>query len=340
MLTFLQRDYFPTNIMNDRRVQKGNTYAAMVIPAGSYPEQLGEAPKPQARAKLEVKTRQKYPNTDIPSPEPVFGRTHCWIQTDEFRQLLSDYPDASEVGVATDFFLDRPPVPLFVPQMPLKANCKSTQIFDGDCELFDFDGEVAPMLNVLIEKTLDQARMEVLEERELAIIKQQADEFQATRNLELIEAQRYEAAESRVLQEISRRQVQQRARKSEKVAAHKKHVCRVAAKTFLNQLREGVLSSDVKNLLVNKTENELHSKVLPWLMQKVEMFMAHDENIDANTVNMVEKGIQSQKENLGHKLVRHSKELKAAAQAIEDEKLRTQKRKEDRRVQRMIRVKE
>jgi hypothetical protein len=38
--------------------------------------------------------------------------------------------------------------------MPAKENCKSTQIYDGDYELFDFDREVEPMLNVLIEKTL------------------------------------------------------------------------------------------------------------------------------------------------------------------------------------------
>jgi len=35
------REYFPTNIMSDKRVQKGNTYAAMVIPAGSYPDTFG-----------------------------------------------------------------------------------------------------------------------------------------------------------------------------------------------------------------------------------------------------------------------------------------------------------
>lgn len=27
--------------MHDKRVQKGNTYAAMVIPAGSYPDTFG-----------------------------------------------------------------------------------------------------------------------------------------------------------------------------------------------------------------------------------------------------------------------------------------------------------
>jgi hypothetical protein len=92
--------------------------------------------------------------------------------------------------------------------MPAKENCKHTQIYDGDYELFDFDKEVEPMLNVLIEKTLDQARMEVLEEHELSIIKQQSKEYQEIRNAELIEAQRFEAAEARVAAEIARRGIQ------------------------------------------------------------------------------------------------------------------------------------
>jgi len=55
--------------------------------------------------------------------------------------------------------------------MPADDCCKSTQIYEGDHELFDFNAEVEPMLNVLCSKTLEQARMEVLEETELEIIK-------------------------------------------------------------------------------------------------------------------------------------------------------------------------
>ena len=96
---------------------------------------------------------------------------HMEIQTDEYFERLTDKPAASEQGVFTEFYLDRPPVPLFQPRMPSKDCCKSTQINDGDPELFDFDKEVEPMLNVLCERTLEQARMEVLEEEELRIIK-------------------------------------------------------------------------------------------------------------------------------------------------------------------------
>ena len=50
--------------------------------------------------------------------------------------------------------------------------------------------------------------MEVLEEEELAVMKAQAKEYEEVRNAELIEAQRFEAAEARVAAEISRRGVQ------------------------------------------------------------------------------------------------------------------------------------
>jgi len=67
-----------------------------------------------------------YPNRDIPSPEPVHGRRHMDLQTEEYREILTDKPEEHEVGVATEFYLDRPPVPLFTPRMPAKENCKHT----------------------------------------------------------------------------------------------------------------------------------------------------------------------------------------------------------------------
>jgi len=87
--------------------------------------------------------------------------------------MLTDKPPEREFGIATEFYLDRPPVPLFQPRMPAKENCKATQIYEHDEILFNFNEEVEPMLNVLCSKTLEQARMEVLEETELAIIKNQ-----------------------------------------------------------------------------------------------------------------------------------------------------------------------
>jgi len=70
--------------------------------------------------------RGNYPNRDIPSPEPVPGRMHTEIQTEKYVEVLTDKPSEREEGVATEFYLDRPPVPLFQPHMPSKENCKGT----------------------------------------------------------------------------------------------------------------------------------------------------------------------------------------------------------------------
>ena len=47
-------DYFPQNIMYDKRVARGSTYAAMVIPAGQTPDQNKE------EAKFKTKRPQVY----------------------------------------------------------------------------------------------------------------------------------------------------------------------------------------------------------------------------------------------------------------------------------------
>jgi hypothetical protein len=48
------------------------------------------------------------------------------IQTEKYVEQLTDKPPEREEGVATEFYLDRPPVPLFQPKMPSKENCKFT----------------------------------------------------------------------------------------------------------------------------------------------------------------------------------------------------------------------
>lgn len=164
------------------------------------------------------------------------------IQTDPYKEILTDKPPEREQGIATEFYLDRPPVPLFAPKMPSKENCKATQIYEGDHELFNFNDEVEPMLNVLISKTLEQARMEVLEETELQIMQSQQKEYEEIVNAELIIAQRYEAAEQRCKEEIDRRRVQNKARKEEKKAAHQKVNARQFTKNYLSGLREQAMS--------------------------------------------------------------------------------------------------
>jgi len=111
---------------------RGSTYAAMVIPAGQNPDAMvmdKTAKKKTFRTttgKSTKKTKNIYPNRDIPTPEPVPGRSHMDIQTSPYKEILTDKPADREQGIATEFYLDRPPVPLFQPKMPSKDCCKST----------------------------------------------------------------------------------------------------------------------------------------------------------------------------------------------------------------------
>lgn len=68
-----------------------------------------------------------------------------------------------------------------------------------DNELFIFDKDVAPILAVLCGKTLEVARMEVLEEEELRVMRQQQNHYSDLNKTEQSDAQRMEQMEQRKL---------------------------------------------------------------------------------------------------------------------------------------------
>lgn len=83
-------------------------------------------------------------------------------------------PEENNVKTQTDVFLPKPPSPKYVPKKT--GIDKITQI--GDYDLFDFDREVQPILNVLLTKSTEQAILEVEEETELQEIRKFKQEYQ------------------------------------------------------------------------------------------------------------------------------------------------------------------
>lgn len=144
-----------------------------------------------AREKVLQRQQQNYkrPNT----PPPVDGREHMIIQTDDYLEELTDKPVEKDAESQTQAFLDRPPSPLYV-----VAKCgqdTATKIEVGD--LFDFDTEVVPILEVLIGKTLELSLLEIMEEEELEALRERQQEFEKIRNAEVAEVQRLEAEAKR-----------------------------------------------------------------------------------------------------------------------------------------------
>merc|ERR1719181_2128989 len=77
------------NIMHDRRVVRGNTYASLVMPQ-------------QDMAEIQKQKR-------VGTPEAVMGRKHIDIQTDSYLEELTERTVEFEAETQTDFLLDRPP---------------------------------------------------------------------------------------------------------------------------------------------------------------------------------------------------------------------------------------
>lgn len=102
-----------------------------------------------------------------PASPQLQGRIHIALQTDLYLEEIDPIVPVSEIHVQTDMFMDRPATPLYVP-IKSGVDC-STQVYEG--ELFDFDLEAEPILEVLVGKVIEQSWMEVLEEEELFALK-------------------------------------------------------------------------------------------------------------------------------------------------------------------------
>jgi len=249
------------NIMHDKRVVRGSTYAALVQPQQDAAE-VQKQREAQRRRLMRANQTKKRPGT----PEAVPGRKHMDIQTDSYLEELTDRVVEFDAETQTDFLLDRPPSPLF---MPAKIGVDiDTQIEDGD--LFDFDVEVEPVLEVLVGKTLEQSMMEVLEEEELESLRRHQEDYEKRCLAELLEVQRMEAAEKRRSDEVERRMQQQRARRQEELTTMRKVVSRSIAATHLSSLKERALAHlHDAGIFTEQVQLDVESTFVPNLFQMV-----------------------------------------------------------------------
>ncbi|KAJ9472196.1 Flagellar radial spoke protein 3 [Diplonema papillatum] len=260
----------PINIHHDKRVVKGNTYAAQVLPLSAQME-LQMAQKESERQKRKIaaehkKKKQQEAKRSL-TPEAVEGRRHIDMQTEQYLEELTDRIEEATAETQTDPMLDRPPTPRFVPSKSGRdAEC---QVEDGD--LFDFDFEVQPILEVIVGKTMEQAMLEVMQEEELESMRQQQLEYEQRRKEEAVETQRLEAAEKRKYQEKERRKKQEQERLRREKATQEKLAARVFAKQFLQNTESKVFGQlDDEGWFYDSIEREVETSFMPWLHSAVE----------------------------------------------------------------------
>ena len=122
---------------------------------------------------------------------------------------LTDKAPVYEIGCQTEFKINRPPTPHKMP----KVMGVSKKTLTEDNELFLFDDEVEPILSVLCGKTLELARMEVLQEEELKEMKRQQENFTTLRVNEEKDIKKMEEAEQQRLDAFQAKKALEKSRK-------------------------------------------------------------------------------------------------------------------------------
>ncbi|XP_047527259.1 radial spoke head protein 3 homolog [Vanessa atalanta] len=253
-----------SNVMHDKRVVRGSTFGAHPHAAGDGLES-GAARAARTRRRA-LARRAALARLRPGTPPPAPGRRHHPIQTEYYLEELFDKGVEMEVGVQTDLFVDRPATPIYV---PAKTGADaSTQIQPGD--LFDFDLEVQPILEVLIGKTTEQALAEVAQEEELATLREQQRRYRELRDAELAERQRLELRDERLNQEKERRVAEARAAR----VAGEEARARVAAATLVQGYVAELLPAVLAGLrdsgyLVRRMRRGVEEEFMPWLIQEV-----------------------------------------------------------------------
>jgi len=161
--TGVYRDLKETCITWDKRVHRGNTYGLYTQNAIKEALQevvTGSDPAPRRKRRATEKSL-----FDMPLPE----KERIPVDLTQHLVAKEEVIVTETVEAQTDEFLPEPPPEQYRPQKT--GMDVATQVEEG--ELFDFDYEAEPILDVLVNKTLEQSIMETEEEYEL----EQMNEF-------------------------------------------------------------------------------------------------------------------------------------------------------------------
>ncbi|OAF68767.1 Mitochondrial import inner membrane translocase subunit Tim13, partial [Intoshia linei] len=252
------------NIMYDRRIVRGNTYGQNILPIDAQIDPI-ELQRKNAAARRALTRKRAREQLRKRTPEPVEGRENMEVQTELYLEEISDKTEEVDTFCQTDAFLDRPPSPCYVPAKI--GEDRSTQIWPN--ELFDFDLEVTPILQVLVGKTVEQSLLEVMEEEELENLRIEQRKFQVLRNAEIVEQQRL-AEQDRRHQEEKKRRIEQQQHVIEMEKENIEKINSVYfAKSYLMDLIPVVFSTlQDQGYFYDPIERDIETNFIPWLIQE------------------------------------------------------------------------
>lgn len=244
-------------LMSDRRVVRGTTTQRSPILAPSSNSKQG-----RVRSR-----RAEY----IPPTKPtIFNlkpeqEDHIPVVLDAFLVEKEKVVAVTDIQTQTDEFEPLPPP---APYVPKKTGIDVSTQVDLD-ELFDFDLEVGPILDVIVNKTLEQARMEVEEEEELKVIRQQRQAFDGAQAAEKERVLRLEQAQRQKFLEKEERVAREQERVAKEHTVYRKVGSVQLIKAVLSELRGKVYADlEASGYFPDMLEEEVRDDFMPWLYEK------------------------------------------------------------------------
>jgi hypothetical protein len=259
------RETVHTSLASDPRVFRGSTVSARALPEE-------QKPKPTLRRSHKPKELESRP-FDIPLPppdrEPINLDKHLIAPEVE----ITVAPAESQ----TDVFLPEVPELEYV---PMKTGIDAeTQIYPGD--LFQFDLEVAPILDVLVTKTLEQALTEVDDEDELANVAEFKKEWQKRQKNLVVDWERTVAEEKKRAEEKEAVVAAHKAKKKRQEELMNKLACKRAAAEYMAQVVPTATTSLIEaGQFPEILQTPLETDFMPWLL--VAANEVYQEKIEAH----------------------------------------------------------
>jgi radial spoke head protein 3 len=166
----------PLSMMSDPRVIRGNTFAM----ARKISKERTNGERSQQFLNSQGSTRRDSFGERQTQPYYNFESKPFSLGNMSLSQYLTDQSEdeiiqARVIETQTDEFSNLPPPLPFIP--PKTGKDQGTQI-DNNGELFDFDAETSSMVTIIVQKTLEQALLEVNQEEEIFRLREEITHYE------------------------------------------------------------------------------------------------------------------------------------------------------------------
>lgn len=263
------------NFVTDPRMKRGHNFGVIYLASSNIEDddqlkKSNDTVKKTTDPQMEERTKKLYEESLVALPD---GRKNFGICTEKVIDTVRPKPITFEVEVQTEKLPPRPQSPLIWPE---KTGIDiETQIEDGD--LFNFDEEVAPLVHVIISKTLEESRREVLEEEERAEIKSQKKRYE---EIEREDKKRIECIENQEKEKYEQKK-KQKAEKAIRIQLTKifqKKLCsRTIAKQYISPIRDSSIKTlEQHSVFKNPEVNDYFTSLLPELLSLAENYHRND----------------------------------------------------------------